>query len=106
MQKDANVPELYKYGANNESREDAAVLQYQTYKSEHAYRSVLVKSSKIAKRKAETNESELMEFIMLDIWKPKTLKTMLQIAEEKEYSIATVYILDKLPKKRGNKLNL
>ena len=50
MQKEANVPELYKYGANNESREDAAVLQYQTYKSEHAYRSVLVKSSKIAKR--------------------------------------------------------
>ena len=43
---------------------------------------------------------------MLDIWKPKTLKTMLQIAEEKEYSIATAYILDKLPKKRGNKLNL
>ena len=30
MQKEANVPELYKYGANNESREDAAVLQYQT----------------------------------------------------------------------------
>lgn len=106
MQKEANVPELYKYGANNESREDAAVLQYQTYKSEHAYRSVLVKSSKIAKRKAETSESELMEFIMLDIWKPKALKTMLQIAEEKEYSIATAYILDKLPKKRGNKLNL
>lgn len=106
MQKEANVPELYKYGANNESREDAAVLQYQTYKSEHAYRSVLVKSSKIAKRKAETSESELMEFIMLDIWKPKALKTMLQIAEEKEYPIATAYILDKLPKKRGNKLNL
>ena len=73
---------------------------------EQTYRSVLVKSSKIAKRKAETSESELMEFIMLDIWKPKALKTMLQIAEEKEYPIATAYILDKLPKKRGNKLNL
>lgn len=47
-----------------------------------------------------------MEFIMLDIWKPKALKTMLQIAEEKEYPIATAYILDKLPKKRGNKLSL
>ena len=30
----------------------------------------------------------------------------LKMAEEKEYPIATAYILDKLPKKRGNKLNL
>ena len=51
MQKEANVPELYKYGANNESREDAAVLQYQTYKSEHAYRSVLVNHQKLQKEK-------------------------------------------------------
>lgn len=97
----SEAPDLYKYGGNGLEKEDAALLQYQLYRTKSSRRSLVLNVWSMAKRKAEKSEEAMAELVTLDIWKPDVWEHMLKIAQEKEYLSLIAYILEKLPKRKS-----
>lgn len=103
-QKDTMTPDLYKYGAYSECKEDTAFLQYKLNQTKSSRRSLVLNALKIATRKAKENEESMLDFVALDIWKPDTLQDMLEIAQERKYTSVITYIVTKMPKKKNVRL--
>ena len=64
------------------------------------------KLTQIARRRAAVNEETLYDFVSMDIWKTTALKKMLAIAEDFNYASVITYILEKLPKKKIQRIKL
>lgn len=98
--------DLFKFGAAPECKEATAIAEYKAYQSEAAKCFLVRNSAQIARRRAAVNEETLYDFVSLDLWKTTALKKMLTIAEDFNYASVVTYILEKLPKKKTQKIKL
>lgn len=98
--------DLFKFGAAPECKEATAIAEYKAYQSESAKCFLVRNSAQIARRRAAVNEETLYDFVSMDIWKATALKKMLAIAEDFNYASVITYILEKLPKKKTQKIKL
>lgn len=98
--------DLFKFGAAPECKEATAIAEYKAYHSEAAKCFLVRNSAQIARRRAAVNEETLYDFVSMDIWKTTALKKMLAIAEDFNYASVITYILEKLPKKKIQRIKL
>ena len=101
LQKNSEVPDLYKYGGYGLEKEDAALLQYQLYRTKSSRRSLVLNVRSMAERKTKKSEETMAELVTLNIWNHDVWEHMLKIAQDKEYLSLVAYILEKLPKRKS-----
>lgn len=98
----SNLMLFYKYGNDAVCQEHTAIMMCKVYKQASAARTFLTKS---AKRMAErvNNEDNMIELINMHDWSIIALRHILEVSQQRKYSVASAYVLEKI--KNATKTN-
>lgn len=101
----SNLMLFYKYGNDEVCQEHTAIMMCKVYEQVSAARTFLTKSAKrMAKR--VNNEDDMIKLIDVHDWSAIALKRILEVSQQRKYSVASAYVLEKIKNETKSNQNL
>lgn len=101
----SNIMLFYKYGVDEICQWNTAIMMCKVYEQASAARTFLTKS---AKQMAEivSNEDSIIKLIDVHDWSAVALKRILEVSQQRKYSVASAYVLEKIKNETKSNQNL